>query len=312
MDGVATLDEAELRSLVPDWLDLWHRVRGLVFQHPAWAMTVPAPGRRIGFAVRAHGALRGLLVLSIHPEGLRFAGHPLNDGNEVLTCDADVRSALVRSAAAGAERGGLRLEFLEHAGPTMSTLEEDLGLHVQWRDPEPCPVLPVGARPSSRLDRRLQQERDRLGRSLTVDHIVPTYEDVLAFVTRRLETWSERGRIEELAPTERHPTFPSALARSCAVLAEHGLCSVARLAINGCVVAEDLYLGDRRRPLLYMRRYERCSGLVSPGLQLATAVRQSAHLGPIDLGRGDEPYKTRLGAHHRSVWTADVILDDGA
>lgn len=307
LPAAVPLDEDGLRAAVPAWIELWHRVDGPVFQHPAWALGVPMTGTRLGYAVWSGPTLRGLLVLAILPEGARFAGHPLNDGNEVLAQDHDARSALVRTAAA-ANPSSLRLELLDEDGPTMATIRRDRRIVARWHEPEPCPILPIGTTPDVRLAKRLKRELSQMGSAIEIALAPPTVSDVERFVDRRLQVWQERGRLHDLGPVERHPAFPAAMGRACGGLASAGLCKMATLRVDGRLVAEDLYLGTDHRPLLFMRRYEKGSGLESPGLQLAAEVRRTAGLGDINLGRGDEPYKARLGARAREVWTADLSL----
>jgi len=298
------LDADGLGSFVLAWRALWLRCSAPVFQHPRWAL----PWVRFASGCIAHALFEGarlvaLIVLAEREGGLYFLGHPLNDGNEVMAEDSEAASAVLR-AAATAQRAPLVLEHLLPMGPTALLLRRAENLRVAWVNAEPCPILPIGARPGARLTERFELERRRFGAVLRCTR--PTAAVVETFVGRRLASWQERGRLEDLGDIERDPAFPGALAGACGALAEDGLCHVASLVLDDRVVAEDLYLGGRRNPLLYMRRYERDSGLSSPGLYLADAVRRKPGVGDIDLGRGFEDYKARLGAVPATRLTADV------
>lgn len=289
-----TLDATELTAITGPWGGLWRECGAPVFQHPAWTMAWLG----LGSSACAHALfdkrkLVALAVLVDSDGGRRFAGHPLNDANELLSVDAPAGAALLEAMVAGSD-APVSLDLLEPEGPTARLLRGVEGLDLRWTAAEPCPTLPVGARPSPRLRARFAAERRRAEVRLRCE--VPTASGVAAFVDRRLARWSERGRLEELGAAERDPGFPQALGRACTELGREGLCHLAALVVDGEVVAEDLYLGDRRAPLLYMRSFKPSDVLSSPGLQLAVAVRDLPAVGEIDLGRGDEPYKLRLGA----------------
>jgi len=260
------------------------------------------PGDRLrGHALLDGGQLVALLVLVEKGQAMRFAGFPFSDANELLAVDESAATALLR-AAAEAHTLPLVLELLAPDGPTARLLRRaDAGLEVRWTAAQPCPRLPAGAGPSNRLRKRFAAERRRAAVDLRCRQ--PDTADATDFVERRIALWAERGKRDGLRRAmEPFPALPEALGRACGELSRDGLCHIASLVVDGRCVAEDLYFGKRREPLLYTRRYEKNSSLSSPGMLLATAVRELPGVGEIDLGRGDESYKFRLGA------TADVRL----
>lgn len=256
-------------------------------------MRIPGD-RTLGHALFEGGRLVALLALVADDRAMRMGGYPFSDGNELLAVDAAAGVALLR-AAVDAHDAPLELHLLAADGPTAHLLRQTDDLEVQWIGTEPCPVLPVGARPSKRLRARFARERRRAAVELRCRR--PTAAEAADFIEHRIRLWAERGKRDALRrAVERFPAFPQMLGRACGELSKEGLCHIASLTVDGRRVAEDLYLGDRRNPLLYTRRYESDTPLSSPGLQLATAVRELAEIGDIDLGRGDESYKFRLGA----------------
>lgn len=288
------LRPTELRELGDAWADLWERCDGPVFQHPAWTLAFLRPDQEpVGHALFRDGELVALLVLVDRGGDMRVGGFPLNDANELLALDPAAGAGLLRAAVA-ALGVPLVIDLLAPNGPTARLLRQIEGLNVQWTGEKSCPTLPVGARPGKRLRKRFDRERRQAAIELRCSR--PGADDILTFVERRGRSWAERDRpdgIEKLI--ELDPGFPPALAGACAELSTQGLCNLAALLVDGRVVAEDLYLGRKRAPVLYMRRYEPARPLSSPGMHLAMAVRELPEIGDIDLGRGEEPYKLRLG-----------------
>lgn len=76
----------------------------------------------------------------------------------------------------------------------------------------------------------------------------------------------------------------------------------------GAVVAQDLHLGEPRRPLLYMRAFDPEWAALSPGKILLEQVLRILHdkerIETLDSGRGDEPYKMALGGDGTVVLNA--------
>jgi CelD/BcsL family acetyltransferase involved in cellulose biosynthesis len=291
--GHVVLAASDLKRLQPQWRALWRRCEAPPFQHPAWSIPWLAFAHRaVGHAIFRRRRLVALVVLVSGERGFHFAGHPLNDANELLAIDDEARAAVLRAAANAHAK--VVLEHLAPEGPTVEMLRSVDGLHVRSAESEFCPTLPAGAETAQRLRARFERERRRA--EITLHWRRPTASEVASFVERRLASWAHRGRLGELSQIERDPAFPRAFGVACGALAAEGLCHIVALAVNGRLAAEDLYLGGSRRPLLYMRSYERHTGLSSPGLHLIDAVRRSTPFANIDLGRGDEPYKLRLGA----------------
>jgi CelD/BcsL family acetyltransferase involved in cellulose biosynthesis len=301
------VDGSELDPLVPAWRELWRRCRAPVFQHPAWALAWRRTASHcVGHALVDEGRLVALVVVSEVGGRSYVLGHPLNDGNEILAQDDEAARAVLEPAASAAahRRAPLVLEHLRPEGMTAGLLRRAERVSVAWLEGEPSPVLQAGAVPSTRLASRLERERRRFGPTLRCAR--PSAEAVEEFVRRRLAHWTRAGRIDELPAVERDRSFPAVLGEACGALADERLCHLASLTVDDRVVAEDLYLGRREAPLLYMRRYERSCRLSSPGLHLAVAVRGERGIGDIDLGRGLEDYKRRLGATAATLMTAQV------
>lgn len=91
-------------------------------------------------------------------------------------------------------------------------------------------------------------------------------------------------------------------------LADEERARIWQLQVAGVVVAQDLHLGEPRRPLLYMRAFDAEWAALSPGKVLLEQVLRILHdqerIEILDSGRGDESYKMALRADDTAVLNA--------
>ena len=259
-------------------------------------------------ALREDDRLVGLMTLVRDERNaapvLRFAGSPSNDLTDALSLPG--REAEVGAAAAVALRGlggrGWDLE-LDDVDPHGTLAHAPRGM-LPWSDGSAAPVIDLqhaGATTSARRCRRLNREMRRLRASHVVEirklERARVLEAFAAFVLLR------DARLRAL---NRDLADPPAAFLDAVVsrLAPLGRCAFMDLAVDGHVVARDLYLLDGTVAMLWLRALDMRWLHASCGHLL---LRESARLlaaegfDALDLGRGAEPYKLSFGARHRAL-----------
>jgi CelD/BcsL family acetyltransferase involved in cellulose biosynthesis len=152
---------ADLRD---EWAELWHRARGVPWNHPGWLeawATAFARDLRI-VAVRRHGRLEGVLPMDLVGRELRAAANAESPGAPFCVSDAQAATAL--AGALVARRRWVNVSPLEedsvaHGALTAATRAAGFAVSEQ----------PVGASPYVRVDawdRYLSARDAKLGREI--------------------------------------------------------------------------------------------------------------------------------------------------
>ena len=319
-------DRRQLVTLAPAWRALFAAVpTASVFQHPGWALawcrTLGTEGGPQVQAAFRQGRLVGLAPLMVvaDPSGgqtTRFVGAPLNDFNDFLIHPADPAPVVV----------ALWRQVLDEASGwtalELTPIRPDAALRINGHLPNLTgaarELLPVQPAPLLRLEddweayrarlpaRHRRQWERTLARTLA-DHTVQVQpvEDphqladaVARFERLRRSSWTARGRLDELVPTQRDDRFPQFLAAAAAALAGAGHCLLIELAIDHTLAAADLYLTRARSALLYLRAFNIEAAEHSPGVMLAILGLKLLHARgyrEVSLGRGGEAFKYHLG-----------------
>jgi CelD/BcsL family acetyltransferase involved in cellulose biosynthesis len=255
-----------------------------------------------------HGRLLGLLNLVREERAatrvLRFAGSPSNDLTDVLSLPG--HETAVGAAAAGALHDlaacGWSLE-LDDVDPYGTLALADTGV-LPWETASPAPVLDLhdaAATPSARRQRRLDRSLRRLRDLHTVEIRKVDRGGVLEALADFVAVREVRLRALDRDPQDPPISFLTAVVQR---LAPSGRCAFMELAVDGHVVARDLYLLDGRVAMLWLRALDMEWLHASCGhLLLRESARSLAAEGfmELDLGRGAEPYKFSFGARPRSL-----------
>jgi CelD/BcsL family acetyltransferase involved in cellulose biosynthesis len=274
---------------------------------------------------------RPLLLAATGPEGAWLLALSVlrSQGNEIVALAGaplgDVHD-LIRSRPSAPDTGAARLldSLSRFDAVRLESLDPD-GVLVRlvmqskaspWRcTREPAPIIPitpsrVGQSGALRRWRRLAR-RGRL--ELVVQH-----DELLGparageFVRRRQARWIAQRRADELPAVEWLPGFPAFMQEAVARLARIGLARLWMLLLDNRPIAEDLHLGPRAAPLLYMRNYVLAHSPWSPGrvlLEATLGCLAEQGVAALASGRGDEPYKMELGAGSEHV--VNAYLDRG-
>lgn len=264
------------------------------------------------------------LALTSHQDGtdewLRLAGAPLGDEHDVAHSRGSELNRLLPALVDAAEnltdgsRFRVELCALTEGSPLVRELVRRPG---RWRlQREPAPVIhadrvSVSAPGRRRRVRRL--ERAGVVTFATIEGESLTSEEVTGFVSRRLRSWSERGRIDELPSVERLPGFPRFMGAAVGSLARRGRARLRVLEVDGVRAAESLHLGPSHAPLMYMISYATRFAPYSPGRVLFehTLFGLSGAVPRLRTGRGDESYKLAAGAGNECVVTARPSTERG-
>jgi len=343
VDAQVCDDLQAIRALVR----LWDRLQGpgitTVFGSSPWALAawrhLPLLGDPLVIAAFINRKLVGLLPLAVvpRPNGgrlLRWAGSPLTDKCDALVASGQqdvavdsllrgVRSVLdVRDAL---HLGELDCDGLLAAALSHPDLRGTYGLILKRRKGDASPIVrmerdgtPDTRWPSAR-QRQWDNRRRWLGRQGSLRFIRHASADDLAneipaFVRRRLDRWSQRGRLHELPDVEREEGFEDFLTQCCVQLARRGHCYLTHLVLDDAPIASDLYFRCVGVDLLYMRTYDPHWSGASPGhllFQDSAAIAFSEGVKAIELGRGDEPYKYRLGAVDATLLDVHITVAQG-
>jgi hypothetical protein len=124
---------------------------------------------------------------------------------------------------------------------------------------------------------------------------------------QRRRVWSESGLVDKMSSFQREPAWDEFLVDAARSLAEVGLATVDELVREGDVVASALWLQRGDQLLAYHRSAERSQmnfGRILEALSLQGAVGRGVRT--IELGRGSEAWKYRLGA--TDVAICDIVV----
>jgi CelD/BcsL family acetyltransferase involved in cellulose biosynthesis/glycosyltransferase involved in cell wall biosynthesis len=306
---VEIVDRAGLAALSPAWTELWTRARdATVFQRPEWCLPWCdhlLTGEVEALAVWKHGSLAGLLPLFRWRDGerdvLSLIGAGVSDYQDLLLAPgaADVVQAIEDTLAMLAWD---RIELSELRDDSV-LLELELGGTQETADQEPCLALPVVAhapleavRPGARHE--IEYQRRRAARTLGLEYaLLPPGEAVGALTSLHRARWATRGE-PGMIDEQRHAFLQGAARR----LAIDGSSFALGVSLGRELAAVGLILVDRDCTRYYMCGFAPTFERYSPGmLAMGGVLEESARRGArfVDLLRGDEPFKYRLGAVER-------------
>lgn len=281
-----------------------------VFVSPAWVRAawthLPQLGSPLVLTVGI-GSHLWWLPLAERDDGLRLAGAPFGDRHDLVGPSEPDRGCAAAAAleALCDQEVAVQLHAIDHR----SALTGALGQQGRWTvECEPSPLIRTDTIACSRgASRRL----GRLRRHGTTEILCRLRHDVdpprvRAFAHARRETCQWRGR--ESPAVERLRGFEDFLVDAVVHLADDERARIWELRVAGVVVAQDLHLGEPRRPLLYMRAFDPEWAALSPGRILLEQVLRILHdeerIKILDSGRGDEAYKMALGGDGTVVLNA--------
>ncbi len=250
---------------------------------------------------------------------LRSAPTLVNDSFAAIAPDAE-RSLQASAKAVAAvldERGGRPL-LLESVSPVLvpvlrRTDARCNGLVVNW-----------GTNPRLELSGDWEQYLSRLSKSQRADvrRLVRRgagmrfrsvrLADEVAAATRlslgqRRRVWAESGMADKMSAFQREPAWDDFLVDAAGALAGSGLASVDELVRDDDVVASVLWLERGTTRLAYHRSAERNQmnyGRTLEALSVQDAIGRGVRT--VELGRGSEEWKYRLGASDVAI--CDVIV----
>jgi CelD/BcsL family acetyltransferase involved in cellulose biosynthesis len=278
-------------------------------------------------SLRLNGIVQGAELLSVlptnddgrRPSMLRSAPTLVNDSFAAIAPHAE-RSLQASAQAVAAvldDRAGRPL-LLESVSPVLVPVLRRIdprcnGLVVRW---DTNPRLDLTGDWEEYLGRLTGSQRAdvrRLARRGAEMQVRSVHEaDEVAVSTRlsleqRRRVWSESGLVDKMSPFQREPAWDEFLVDAARSLAEVGLASVGELVCDGDVVASALLLQRGAWLLGYHRSAERSQmkfGQIFDVLLLQDAIGRGVRT--IEMGRGSEAWKYRLGA--RDVAICDIVV----
>lgn len=307
-------------AAVPCWEELTARGPASITGSRAWVSTayehLHADDEPHVLVAARDGRTMGVLSLAIATTAsgrvARIAGYPLNDLTDALvepSAGPAAAAALLEAVADLARRGVMiELDDLDPAG-AIAAARRHAGTPLDTGDPAPTVDLGTGRLPASagrhgewdRMLRRLRERHAVAVRWQREEEAAGALGDLLALRSARFVA---SGRGHELPAIEHGPSFEPFLCAVAHRLAPTGRCAVASLVVDGRAVARDLYLLADRVAMLFLRGMHPDWMAYAPGhLLLRESARDLCDLGfrTLDLGRGDEPYKSVIGARPRSL-----------
>jgi CelD/BcsL family acetyltransferase involved in cellulose biosynthesis len=267
-------------------------------------------------AVQAAGRVVGLMTLVLEERSprpvLRFAASPSNDLADLMTLPGHEHAAGFAAIAAlrALAASGWSVE-LDDLDPTGVLAEADPSRRMlDWATSSVAPVIDLLDRNSGASPKR-HRSWDRSLRQLHAAHRVEFHlraEAEMVAVLREFIAMRET-RLRALGRTLGDPPLPllEAVVRR---LASHRRCVFMEMVIDETVVARDLYLVDGSVAMLWLRALDMRWLCHSCGhLLLCAGIERLAASGyeTLDLGRGDEPYKSYFGAERRVLLRARLL-----
>ena len=285
--------DAELRSLEPEWADLWSRSSATPFQHPAWLLpwwdVFGTACPRVA-TMRNRGRLDGVLPLYELPTKILPIGAGITDYQDVLLDpSANATEALLETAMRGA---ALPLHLIDL--PPWSALRDVSlrGWQGEATTADPCPVLDPSQASAGQL-RKLRMSRHRANRAggwtvevATAETAAAMFDVLVGLHTAR---WRGEGVLADAAVRAFHR---QALPR----LLEAGLLWLCALRIGDAVAAVIYALRDPGRVLFYLSGHDDARAFESPGTLLLGWMLENAGGRTAHFLRGAEGYKYAWGA----------------
>lgn len=303
------------------------------FRSPGWAAawwrTVGRRAQPLPLAVSAGDELVAVAPWCLSDGAVRSLGDPLNDVNGLTVRAGHDETAVLRAliaALAGPRRELLQgaRELLLEAWPRPFPADLRSAAGFTERPPTCAPILDLPPRfddclaalpPPSR--RRLLQAERRLARALPRLRFevagTPRRKLDLARAMLRLREASlgPRGLLADCEPNSREEPFGRLLTALLDDSAASRGVVLGALVDAGEPVAAGLYFHSAPVLMKYMQGWSADARRWSPGTVLdLRMIEHAVGLGArlLDFGRGDEPYKTRLGARPRWLSNATVSL----
>lgn len=327
--AAVVLDAADLAGANPAWLALLQSSgSGNPFAHPAWCAAwadVYGPDRVRVVADWQTPHLRTLMPLAASryaPRHWATLGVPLADFGNPLTTPGTGRVAAIADALASVRdsRDSVLLAGIDdQLAAEMPLAAAAHHLVCKQIASEVCPRIDISSRDGWSLSRRTEKRLARLERVLREEHAavysvaeIPT--DIAPAINRleslRLRSWWQRRRYNQLPRVIRSPRHGAFLRQAAANMASTGAASVAELWSGPRLLASSLLFWTGGSMLVALKATDtRLPPAISPGLALDSwAIRLAAARGAlyVDFGRGDEPYKSVLGA--RPLMTHDLLI----
>lgn len=313
----------------PAWLALLRRSgSGNPFAHPAWCAAwadVYGTGRVRIVADWQAPHLRTLVPLAASryaPRHWTTLGVPLADFGDPLTAPGLGRVAAITSALASVRDAWdsvLLTGIDERLAAEMPSAVMAHNLVCAPMASEVCPRVEIssggGWSLSPRRGKRLARlEKDLREKHAAVYSVAETSADIAPAIDRfeslRLRSWWQRRRYGQLPRVIRSPRHSAFLRQAAASMASTGAASVAELWSGPRLLASSLLFWAGAGMLVALKATDtRLPSAVSPGLALDSwVIRLAAARGAsyVDFGRGDEPYKSVLGA--RPLMTQDLLI----
>jgi CelD/BcsL family acetyltransferase involved in cellulose biosynthesis len=328
-------DDYEVRVLedfpASDSVRKWEAITGAVvhrlgwFQSPQWVLswweTFGHRATPLVLGVHAGGELVAVAPWCVSEGEVRCMGDPLNDLNFVATRRGHAEDAVLRALlralwpileARRLPARTLRLECWPAPLPDPGgrlRVEALPALH------SPAVALPadwdgyLASLPRQRR-RRLEQAVRRLARALPALRLEVATEPARllelgrSMLRLREATLGPRGLAAECEPTSRAAPFGRLLARLAARQGPTPRVVVGALVDGSEVVAAGLYFRGSSFLMKYMQGWSLRHLAWSPGTVLDLEMIRyglASGIRTLELGRGDEPYKTRLGAREHPL-----------
>lgn len=313
----------EIRSIMPEWIELYQRSATTPFQRPEWLLTwinAFSPRELFAVEIRDHQRLVGLAFLLIYPRDgqrvLAFAGGGVSDYLGML-CERGREVDVIQGLRAGINADWDLLELADlHANSEILNLSS---LKPYVCEHDLCFVLDLPTMHdellhlfSKRQRANLRNARSRLEgagggtiEAATQASLSEFLDDLFRLHTSR---WSRSGE-----PGVLHDERVRQFHRACApLLHSQGILKLHRMRVNGDTVAILYSLWGRDTVFCYLQGFDPVYARLSPGTQLMfTVMREAVDAGmrKFDFLRGQESYKQHWRPHLSPTFRLTLARD---
>jgi CelD/BcsL family acetyltransferase involved in cellulose biosynthesis len=321
-----------LAAVGPAWMQLWHRLDGLIFQShdwiTAWWETVADRDQRelrIGLVWRG-GRLAAVLPLAIcRRKGLRclvWAADSYTDYGDILVAPECPSSALQRLWAELSAAGGFDLAYLNRLLPDAEARKlfapaasGGVKLRPNHRDEVSHRVVGPWKSGKAWFEAQSKKTRQNYRRALKVMEeagelkfrLLPA-DEPLGPVLERLSALKRKWLASHARQSELFDEGAPALASLVDVLARAGVLRLFALEANGVMIAVSVNFVHRGTMMAFVTTYDPDFSRASPGMVLMMDyIRWSIDhdLAMVDFLCGAEPFKQRFAT--QSVTLPSVL-----
>ncbi|MCI0776876.1 MAG: GNAT family N-acetyltransferase [Chloroflexi bacterium] len=320
-----SVQREELAQLQPEWVQLLERQSEPVpFQHPSWQrvwLEEFQDGRDLLLlAVRDGEELVGVAPLLRDGEALTLVGHySICDYMDFVVAEDRCREVFEAILAGLQDEAWSRLELrgLREGSTTLTALPqaaESRGMTVQQEEEAVAPRIELPGDWEEYVSSLKKKHRHELRRKLrnlqgAGDLELRTYtspKDVELHLPVLLRFMVESREDKARFLSEQMGLF---FHKATQALAEEGLIRLYELELDGKPVASVLCFDQGGQLYMYNSGYDpeyapMSVGIVSKALCLQAAIADGKHR--IDLLRGDEEYKYRLGAQNQQIYRLSI------